>query len=122
MATTPIIQLSETVFVAGQIQPEHMAELSSQGFQHVICNRPDHQLAGVNFMRYPIDGANFPGQDLAALTALFDSGDRVLAYCRTGTRCANLWVATRSEADQSAAIDVARGIGFDLSLALVWRG
>ena len=137
MATTPIIQLSETVFVAGQIQPEHMAELSAQGFQHVICNRPDHevpgqatmddmaeaaQLAGVNFTRYPIDGMNFPGQDLAALTALFDSGDRVLAYCRTGTRCANLWVATRSEADQSAAIDVARGIGFDLSLALVWRG
>ncbi|MDG1065701.1 MAG: TIGR01244 family sulfur transferase [Luminiphilus sp.] len=137
MATTPIIQLSETVFVAGQIQPEHMVELAAQGFKHVICNRPDYEVPGqatmndmaeaaqsadVSFTRYPIDGMNFPGEDLAALTALFDSGERVLAYCRTGTRCANLWIATRSEADQSGAIDVARGIGFDLSLALVWRG
>ncbi len=137
MSEVPIIQLSETVFVAGQIQPEHMTDLAAQGFKHLICNRPDHevpgqatmsdmaeaaQTAGMSFARYPINAMNFPGQDLAEMTALFDSGERVLAYCRTGTRCANLWVASRSEADRSAAIDVARGIGFDLSLALVWQG
>ncbi|MDA8828100.1 TIGR01244 family sulfur transferase [Luminiphilus sp.] len=137
MAQTPIIQLSERVFVAGQIQPEHMGELAAQGFKHIICNRPDHEVpgqatmddmaeaalsAGIHFTRYPIDAGNFPGQDLEALTALFDSGERVLAYCRTGTRCANLWVASRDEAQQPAAIDVARGIGFDLALALMWQG
>jgi len=137
MAQTPIIQLSETVFVAGQIQPEQLSELAAQGFKHIICNRPDHEVpgqatmddmadaalsAGITFTRYPIDASNFPGEDLGALTALFDSDERVLAYCRTGTRCANLWVASRDEADQSAAIDVARGIGFDLALALMWQG
>jgi len=33
-----------------------------------------------------------------------------------------LWVASRDEAQQPAAIDVARGIGFDLALALMWQG
>ncbi len=137
MSTTPIIQLSEKVFVAGQIQPGHMSDLAAQGFKHVICNRPDHEVPGqatmtemaeaaqasdLSFTPYPIDASNFPGEDLGALTALFDCGERVLAYCRTGTRCANLWVASRKDIDRSEAIEVARGIGFDLSLALVWQG
>jgi uncharacterized protein (TIGR01244 family) len=42
----------------------------------------------------------------------------VLAYCRTGTRCANLWVATRDPADQTDAIQIARDIGFDLSMVI----
>ena len=46
MSTTPIIQLSENVFVAGQIQPGHMSDLAAQGFKHVICNRPDHEVPG----------------------------------------------------------------------------
>ena len=73
--------------------------------------------ANLLFVRYPVDALNFPGPDLEGLGDLFDdASQRVLAYCRTGTRCANLWVATRSEEERQAAIQVAREIGFDLSM------
>ena len=35
------------------------------------------------------------GPDLEASQVFDDTTQSVLAYCRTGTRCANLWVATR---------------------------
>ena len=63
------------------------------------------------------DAINFPGPDIEGLGALFDDpGQSVLAYCRTGTRCANLWVTSQSGDAQAAAVQTAREIGFDLSL------
>ena len=128
----PIFQLTETLSVAAQVTPQDIPNIAAQGFSTVVCNRPDGEVpdqasmdaieaacndANLLFVRYPVDALNFPGPDLEGLGALFDdAGQRVLAYCRTGTRCANLWVATRSEAERQAAIQVARDIGFDLSM------
>jgi uncharacterized protein (TIGR01244 family) len=67
-----------------------------------------------------VDVLNFPGADLEGLGTLFDDpNQRVLAYCRSGTRCANLWILSRDEDSRADAIVVARGIGFDLSMAAV---
>ncbi len=128
----PIFQLTETLSVAAQVTPQDIPNLAAQGFSTVVCNRPDGEVpdqasmdaieaacndANLLFVRYPVDALNFPGPDLEGLGELFDdAGQRVLAYCRTGTRCANLWVATRSEEERQAAIEVARDIGFDLSM------
>ena len=128
----PIFQLTETLSVAAQVTPQDIPNIAAQGFSTVVCNRPDGEVpdqasmdaieaacndANLLFVRYPVDALNFPGPDLEGLGELFDdAGQRVLAYCRTGTRCANLWVATRSEAERQAAIQVARDIGFDLSM------
>ena len=128
----PIFQLTETLSVAAQVTPQDIPNIAAQGFSTVVCNRPDGEVpdqasmdaieaacndANLLFVRYPVDALNFPGADLEGLGELFDgAGQRVLAYCRTGTRCANLWVATRSEEERQAAIQVARDIGFDLSM------
>ena len=128
----PIFQLTETLSVAAQVTPQDIPNIAAQGFSTVVCNRPDGEVPGqasmdaieaacneanLLFVRYPVDALNFPGPDLEGLGELFDdAGQRVLAYCRTGTRCANLWVATRSEEERQAAIQVARDIGFDLSM------
>jgi len=128
----PIFQLTETLSVAAQVTPQDIPNIAAQGFSTVVCNRPDGEVpdqasmdaieaacndANLLFVRYPVDALNFPGPDLEGLGELFDdAGQRVLAYCRTGTRCANLWVATRSEEERQAAIQVAREIGFDLSM------
>ena len=128
----PIFQLTETLSVAAQVTPQDIPNIAAQGFSTVVCNRPDGEVpdqasmdaieaacndANLLFVRYPVDALNFPGPDLEGLGELFDdAGQRVLAYCRTGTRCANLWVATRSEEELQAAIEVARDIGFDLSM------
>ena len=100
----------------------------------MVCNRPDGEVpqqatmdeieaacnaTGLLFVRYPVTAMDFPGPDLEGLGDLFDDpGQSVLAYCRTGTRCANLWVATRDPADQTDAVQIARDIGFDLSMVI----
>ena len=130
----PIFKLSESLSVAAQITPQDVPNVAAQGFTTVVCNRPDGEVpdqasmdeieaacnaAGLLFVRYPVNAMNFPGADLDGLGELFDDPSQsVLAYCRTGTRCANLWVATRSDEDTPEAIKVARDIGFDLSMVV----
>ena len=130
----PIFKLSESLSVAAQITPKDVPNIAAQGFTTVVCNRPDGEVpdqasmdeieaacnaAGLLFVRYPVNAMNFPGADLDGLGELFDDPSQsVLAYCRTGTRCANLWVATRSDQDTPEAIKVARDIGFDLSMVV----
>ena len=130
----PIFKLSESLSVAAQITPQDVPNIAAQGFTTVVCNRPDGEVpdqasmdeieaacnaAGLLFVRYPVNAMNFPGADLDGLGELFDDPSQsVLAYCRTGTRCANLWVATRSDDDTPEAIKVARDIGFDLSMVV----
>ena len=130
----PIFKLSESLSVAAQITPQNVPNIAAQGFTTVVCNRPDGEVpdqasmdeieaacnaAGLLFVRYPVNAMNFPGADLDGLGELFDDPSQsVLAYCRTGTRCANLWVATRSDQDTPEAIKVARDIGFDLSMVV----
>ena len=130
----PIFKLSESLSVAAQITPQDVSNIAAQGFTTVVCNRPDGEVpdqasmdeieaacnaAGLLFVRYAVNAMNFPGADLDGLGELFDDPSQsVLAYCRTGTRCANLWVATRSDQDTPEAIKVARDIGFDLSMAV----
>ena len=128
----PIFQLTESLSVAAQITTQDIPNLAAQGFTIVVCNRPDDEVPGqatmdeieaacnaadLIFVRYPVDAMNFPGPDIEGLGALFDDpGQSVLAYCRTGTRCANLWVSSQSGDSQAAAVQTAREIGFDLSL------
>ena len=120
--------------MAGQVTPEDIPGIAAQGITVVVCNRPDGEVpqqatmdeieaacnaTGLLFVRYPVTAMDFPGPDLEGLGDLFDDpGQSVLAYCRTGTRCANLWVATRDPADQTDAIQIARDIGFDLSMVI----
>ena len=130
----PIFQLTDTLSVAGQITPEDIPGIAAQGITVVVCNRPDGEVpqqatmdeieaacnaTGLLFVRYPVTAMDFPVPVLEGLGDLFDDpGQSVLAYCRTGTRCANLWVATRDPADQTDAIQIARDIGFDLSMVI----
>lgn len=130
----PIFKLTDSLSVAAQITPQDIPHLLTEGFTTVMCNRPDNEVpgqssmdeieeacnaAGLLFVRYPVNAMNFPGPDLDGLAELFDdSNQSILAYCRTGTRCANLWVATRAEEDLLGAVNVARGIGFDLSMVV----
>ena len=129
-----LFTLSDTLSVSAQITVEDVSRLREQGFTVIVCNRPDGEVpdqptmddieaacvaAGMLFIRYPVNAMDFPGPDLPGLGTLFDDpAQRVLAYCRTGTRCANLWIASRDEAGLADAVAVSRGIGFDLSMAL----
>ncbi len=95
---------------AAQISVADVEAIAAAGFRSIICNRPDSedgavasaaikaaaQAKGIKFVYLPVlfstvgppDGRAF-GQLLKELPA------PILAYCRTGRRCAALWAFAR---------------------------
>jgi uncharacterized protein (TIGR01244 family) len=128
-----IIKLTESLAVAAQITPLEVAQVAAAGYRVLINNRPDGEeasqpvsadieaaaaAAGLEYYHMPVNALNFPGEDFTAMCQLMADEDKpVLAFCRTGTRCANLWVASKTGEEREAAISEARQLGFDLSLA-----
>ena len=127
-----VIKLTETLGVSQQISPASVAEIAAAGYRVLINNRPDGEepnqpandeiaaaaeAAGLEYYFLPITAMNFPGPDFDQMCQLLaDSTNPVLAFCRTGTRCTNLWVASQQgDARQQAAVQ-ARGLGYDLGM------
>jgi uncharacterized protein (TIGR01244 family) len=133
-----IVRLTDSIAVSPQIMPEDVAEIAAAGFCVLINNRPDGevpdqptsaaiaaaaQAAGLEYHHMPVTAASFPGPDLQAMSDLLDDPARpALAFCRTGTRCANLWVAGCDEAQREHATAVASQRGFDLGMAAKFLG
>ena len=130
---TPVAELTHSLSVAGQIQPEDVQALAEHGYQVIICNRPDNEepnqpsmdemaaacdLAGVNFVRYPVDAMSFPGDDLDAMEEALNGDEKTLAYCRSGARSTNLWVATLAGKERLAAAERAQQFGFPLNFVM----
>lgn len=101
-----IRQLTEELTVAGQIGPEHVPAIKQAGFMSVVCNRPDtetgavpHDMvreaviaAGMEFRFIPVVSGAITGDNVTDMAAaLAELPKPVLAYCRTGTRCMNLF-------------------------------
>jgi len=126
-------KLTESLTVCGQIGVDAVGAIAELGYRVLINNRPDGEEAGqpssaeiaaaaarsgLEYHYMPVTALTFPGDQFAEMTALFDDSARpVFAFCRTGTRCTNLWVVSRPEAEREEAIARARSLGFDLSLA-----
>lgn len=129
-----IINLTDSVGVAGQVQPGDMPAIAEAGYQVVINNRPDGEspgqpssadiaeaahAAGLEYHYYPLNAMNYPGDDPAAMAALFDDDSRpVFAFCRSGTRSSNLWISTRGADAVDSARRRARDLGFDISMSM----
>jgi len=127
------MQLTDTIGVAGQIGLEQVQDIAAAGYKVLVNNRPDGEdpgqpssadiqaaaiAAGLEYHHLPVTAVNFPGPDIAQMAGLFDDDSRpMLAFCRTGTRCANLWVATRVGAERMQAEERARALGYDLGMA-----
>lgn len=95
----------------GQITAADVAGFAAQGFRSIICNRPDSedgavaaaeieraaQAQGLVFAYQPVSFSTLGPADGAAFAQLIDSLPKpILAYCRTGRRCAALWVLARA--------------------------
>ena len=134
---TPVAELTDTFAVAGQIQPSDVAEFARQGYQVLICNRPDDEemnqpsmdtieaacgSAGITLVRYPVTAMSFPGDDLAAMEDAMSGDVKTLAYCRSGARSANLWVATLSGDERTAAAQRAQQFGIPVTFVMQLGG
>jgi sulfide:quinone oxidoreductase len=125
-------KLSDTVSVAPQLLASELAEVARLGFRTVICNRPDDEsmdqphsaeieaaahAAGLGYHYQPVISGALGVDDVRAFRALLDSVEGpVLAFCRSGTRCTNLWaLAQAGECDPDAVIGAAARAGYDIS-------
>ncbi|WP_299657379.1 TIGR01244 family sulfur transferase [uncultured Tateyamaria sp.] len=126
-----IRQITQTYFVAPQVDPADMADIAAAGIKTVICNRPDAEVppafqadavevaaraAGLEFHRLPLTHQTMTPDNVARQMALATENDGpVLAYCASGTRSTIVWCL--SQAGHMTADDIlktARDGGYDL--------
>ena len=128
------VRLTDTISVAGQIAPADL--LGPHGFVAVVNNRPDGDepgqpsgaamqaaaaAAGLAYTAIPIDHSGFSIEQIDAMAAILDGADGpVLAWCRSGTRSANLWALAeaRRGGDPDAIVAAAAGGRYDVSALL----
>jgi uncharacterized protein (TIGR01244 family) len=131
-----IVKLADNLAVAAQIAPGDVESIAAQGYQVLINNRPDGEeaaqpagpeiaaaaaAAGLEYHYLPVTHTSFPGPHFDAMCELLgDRSRRVLAFCRSGTRCANLWVASVPESKRAQAMQSASQQGFDLKMAATY--
>jgi uncharacterized protein (TIGR01244 family) len=124
-------RITDRYFVSPQIDPEDLPGIAEAGFTRVICNRPDaevppsHQAAsiaeaakaaGVDFEVLPLTHQTMTPENVGRQATLVeDGGEKVLAYCASGTRCTVVWALSR--AGQEPVGDIlsrAAEAGYDL--------
>jgi sulfide:quinone oxidoreductase len=126
--------LTSDFSVAAQIGVDDLPELAAQGIKTIVCNRPDGEApdqpsfaeiekaaaaAGIACRYVPVSGKVTPANIAEFKTALGDAQTPVLAYCRSGTRCATLWAL--SELGQRPQEEIASktlAAGYDVRGAL----
>lgn len=128
-------QLTDTVLVSPQISVEDVAQAKEMGVRFILNNRPEGEspdqtpgdvievaakAAGIGYAAVPVNHSGFAPWQLDGMDAALgevESGGKLLAYCRSGTRSTLLWALSRSRAgdDPDALSDTAAAAGYDLS-------
>lgn len=126
-------QLTENLYVACQITPAEVNEAAEQGFNAIINNRPDHEEAGqpaasevkaaaqklgIQYIHQPVVGSNITPEDIATFSQLIDeTPGKILAHCRTGTRCTMLWLLSQAgKRPVDELLKTAKNAGYDLEM------
>jgi len=107
-------QITDDYAVTGQIATSDIAEIKAAGFRSIICHRPDGEQPGqptaaeiavaaeaadLIFRHIPFVGGQMTDDDVAAMVeALDEIPGPVFAYCRSGARSTNIYMAARESA------------------------
>lgn len=111
--TIEFYPLSDNLVVAGQLRAEDMAQVAQAGFKSVVINRPDQeggpfqpssdqvieaaQAAGMQAVYQPVISGQLTREDAETFSQLLETLPKpILAYCRSGGRCTNLFHAAQS--------------------------
>ena len=103
-----IVEITPDYSVSPQIAVGDVAEIRALGFRSIMCNRPDGEdpaqpevaevraeamRLGLAFAFVPVVSGGITGEDVEDFAAALDALPApVLAYCRSGSRCQNLWM------------------------------
>lgn len=125
-------KLTDDVSVAPQIAPEDLAAIKAAGFRSIICNRPDGEAPdqplyreieeaaaahGIEIRNQPVVSGKMSDEDAAKFSELIKELPKpILAYCRTGTRCASLWsLASAGERPLPEILSATKTAGYDMT-------
>lgn len=130
---TDIRPLDAHFAVAPQLSPDDLGPAAQAGYVALVNNRPDGEEAGqpesadiarvaaetgLSYRAIPVTHAGFSLPQVDALVEVIEAANGpVLAYCRSGTRSANLWALARARMGDDAddLITKAAGAGYDLT-------
>jgi sulfide:quinone oxidoreductase len=130
-----IRKLTDELSVAPQIRAEDVPAIAAAGFRAVICNRPDGESSdqpccqeieqavraiGLAWRSQPVASGGVTPEDAQAFDDLMAELPKpVLAYCRSGTRCAALWSLSQAGRRPLAEILArAQAAGYDMTAAM----
>ena len=127
--------VTDTFAVSPQIEVGDLDTIAADGYQTIICNRPDDEEAGqpaiaavtaraeelglsVHFI--PIASGMFGPQHVAQMAeAVSNAEGKVLAYCRSGTRSIMLWAFNEvRHRPRDEVLALTSKAGYDLSQQL----
>ena len=110
MSTNAIRKLTDEFAVSAQITPADVRAIAAAGYKSMICNRPDDEevgqpaydeiaaeaaALGLIIHHQPVISGRLGAADVEAFGLLMAELPKpVLAYCRSGARCTqlfNLW-------------------------------
>ena len=123
--------LTPTLAVSPQLTLEDVRKAADEGYRSIICNRPDGEepsqptaqtisaaaaSLGLQFRHIPVVSGKITDEDVSAMeAALTAMNGPVLAYCRTGTRSANLWaLSAANDRNPDQLLEIGRSAGYDL--------
>jgi len=123
-------KVTETFWVAPQIEVPDVARAKSLGFTLIINNRPDGEApgqptgaeieaaalaAGIGYMAAPVVGMPQAAQVDAVRNGVAGA-TKTLAYCRSGTRSIMTWALGQTTSDNRAELARAGAdAGYDLT-------
>jgi sulfide:quinone oxidoreductase len=126
-----IRKLDDAISVAPQLMPDELSEVARLGFRTVINNRPDGEsfdqppatavaaaaaAAGLVYHYQPVNSGGLTIDDVLQFRELLATAEGpVLAFCRSGTRCTNLWaLAQAGNCKPDEVIAAAASAGYDV--------
>lgn len=99
--------MGDCVVLAGQPQPDDMAELARQGIRTVINLRRDPArgaveagnaaAAGLDYVHLPLPAYELEPEHLRQFQQAIDGKEGLYVHCRSGSRVALLWMLHRME-------------------------
>lgn len=108
-------QITDDYAVSPQIEVGDIADIKAAGFRSIVCNRPDGEQPGqpsaaeiavaaeaadLVFRHIPFTGGQMSEEDVARMVeALDEIPGPVFAYCRSGARSTNIFLAAREQRD-----------------------
>ena len=127
-------KVTEKFYVAPQITADDVKLAAEQGFKSLIMNRPSGETPdqpatetlvaqakaeGLTFAHIPIQGPPEVEDVRKTLSELESAGDnKVLAFCRSGTRSITLWAFAQAASGKMDVADIlqhAEAAGYNLT-------